>query len=104
MIMDDKRDRAKMYNKDILLENKSFSNKIYNYFYVMLKDQKEISFLEMYILYILETIQLISYGLSEPHSDTWKEKSSSLKTVSDIISISRITTLMKYVKFNIFHQ
>ena len=102
MIMDDKRDRANIYNQDILLENKSFSNKIYNYFYAMLKDQKEISFLEMYILYILETIQLISYGLSEPHSDTWKEKSSSLKTVSDIISISRITTLMKYVKFDIY--
>ena len=102
MIMDDKKDKANMYNQDILSENQSISNKIYNYFYTMLKDKKEINFLEMYILYILETIQLISYGLSEPHLDTWKEKNSILKTVSDIISISRITTLMKYIKFDIY--
>ena len=102
MIMDDKKDKSNIYNQDILSENQSISNKIYNYFYTMLKDKKEINFLEMYILYILETIQLISYGLSEPHLDTWKEKNSILKTVSDIISISRITTLMKYIKFDIY--
>ena len=100
--MDDKKDKANIYNQDMIFERQSFSNKVYNYFYTMLKEKKEISFLEIYILYILETIQLISYGLSEPHITTWKEKNSTLKTLSDIIGISRITTLMKYIKFDIY--
>ena len=100
--MDEKIDKANIYSQDMILERQSISNKIYNYFYTMLKEKKEISLLEIYILYILETIQLISYGLSEPHITTWKEKSSTLKNISDIISISRITTLMKYIKFDIY--
>jgi hypothetical protein len=69
---------------------------------MMLKDKKEISFLEIYILYILETFQLISYGISDPHLSIWKINTSTLKTISDIISISRITSLMKYVNFDIY--
>ena len=100
--MEDKKEKANIYNQDLINESRSFSNRIHNYFYIMLKDKREISFLEMYILYILETIQLISYGLSDPHLNTWKENNSTIKTISDIIGISRITTLMKYVKFDIY--
>ena len=100
--MSDKRDKSNLYNQDLIFENQSFSYKIYNYFYLMLRDKKELNFLGIYILYILETIQLMSYGLSEPHIDTWKENISTLETITDIIGISRITTLMKYIKFNIY--
>ena len=100
--MDDKKDKINMLNQDLILENSSISNKIYNYFYNIVRTKKETSFLELYILYILETIQLISYGLSQPHTDIWKEKNSSIKKVSDIISILRISSLMKYVKFYIY--
>ena len=68
----------------------------------MLRDKKEFNFLGIYILYILEIIQLMSYGFSEPHIDIWKENSSTLKKITDIIGILRITTLMKYIKFNIY--
>ena len=100
--MDDKQDKGNKLNQDLLYENKANSNKIYNYFYSLLNYKKDTSFLELYILYILETIQLISFGLSDPHIDTWKEKNSIIKKISDIIGISRITTLMKYVKFDIY--
>ena len=100
--MDDKQDKINMLNQDLILENSSISNKIYNYFYNIVRTKKETSFLELYILYILETIQLISYGLSQPHIDIWKENNSSIKKVSDIISILRISSLMKYVKFYIY--
>ena len=100
--MDDKQDKINMLNQDLILENSSISNKIYNYFYNIVRTKNETSFLELYILYILETIQLISYGLSQPHTDIWKEKNSSIKKVSDIISILRISSLMKYVKFYIY--
>ena len=100
--MDDKQDKINVLNQDLILENSSISNKIYNYFYNIVRTKKETSFLELYILYILETIQLISYGLSQPHTDIWKENNSSIKKVSDIISILRISSLMKYVKFYIY--
>ncbi len=83
-------------------EKKSISDKIFNYFYIMLSDKRETNFLMVYILYILETIQLMSYGISDPHIDTWKENHSTLKTISNIVGASRIITLMKFVKFNIY--
>ena len=100
--MEEDKDKNSLYNQDIIIEERTFTKKIYNYFYMMLKDKKEISFLEIYILYILETIQLISYGISDPHLSIWKIDTSTLRTISDIISISRITSLMKYVNFDIY--
>ena len=96
------KDKNNIYNHELLLENKTLSNKIFNYFYIMLNNKKEINFLEIYILYILETIQLMSYGISYPHIGAWKENYSTMKTISDIIGISRISALLKYVDFNIY--
>ena len=100
--MEEKKDKVNQYNQDIIIENNSIFNRIYNYFYNILNNSKEISFLEIYILNILEAIQLISYGISEPHINTWKENKSTMKTISDIIGMSRLTTFMKYVKFDIY--
>ena len=100
--MDGDKEKNQSYNQDLISERKSISEKIFNYFYIMLSDKREINFLMIYILYILETIQLMSYGISDPHIDTWKENHSIMKTISEIIGISRIITLMKFVKFNIY--
>ena len=100
--MEEEKDKNSLYNQDIIIEERTLAKKIFNYFYMMLKDKNEINFLEIYILYILETLQLISYGISDPHTSIWKIDTSTLKTISDIIGISRITTLMKYVNFDIY--
>ena len=100
--MEEDKEKNNLFNQDLILEERTFMTKIYNYFYMMLRDKKEINFVEIYILYILETLQLMSYGISEPHLQVWKVKSSILKTISDVVGISRITTLMKYVDFNIY--
>ena len=100
--MEDDREKNNLYNQDLMIEDRSFINKVYNYFYIMLREKKEINFLEIYILYILESIQLISYGISDPHLNIWGVNTSTLKTISDVIGISRITTLMKYVDFNLY--
>ena len=100
--MDDKNDKDNLYNQDLISENVSFYDRIYDYFYFLLNNKKEINFLILYLLYILETIQLISYGLSEPHISTWKINPSKIQKISDIVGIFRITTLMKNVKFSIY--
>ena len=100
--MDDKNDKDNLYNQDLISENIPFYDRIYDYFYFLLNNKKEINFLILYLLYILETIQLISYGLSEPHISTWKINPSKIQKISDIVGIFRITTLMKNVKFSIY--
>ena len=100
--MDDKKEKTNTFNQDLIFENITISNRIYNYFYFMLNNKKEIKFFILYILYILETIQLISYGFSDPHINTWKVNKSTINKISDIIGILRITALMGYIKFNIF--
>ena len=100
--MDDKKEKTNTFNQDLMFENITISNRIYNYFYFMLNNKKEINFFILYILYILETIQLISYGFSDPHINTWKVNKSTINKISDIIGILRITALMGYIKFNIF--
>ena len=100
--MDDKEDKANTYKQDLISQSSSFSNRIYNYFYFILNDKNHTSFLVINILYILETIQLISYGVSDPHINTWKINNSTIKIISDIIGIPRISVLMKYVKFDIY--
>ena len=100
--MEEKKDKVNQYNQDIIIENNSIFNRIYNYFYNILNNSKEISFLEIYILNILEAIQLISYGISEPHINTWKLNNSIIKTISNILGISRIIYIMQYFKFEIY--
>ena len=100
--MDDKEEKAISFNQDLIIENSSILNRIYDYFYLILNDKKEINYLLINILYVLETIQLVSYGLSDPHINTWKINKSTLKTISDIIGIPRISPLMKYVNFDIY--
>ena len=100
--MEEDKEKNNLYNQDLMIEERTLEKKIFNYFYMLLRDKREVNFLEIYILYILETIQLISYGISDPHLNSWEVDSSILKTISDIVGISRITTLMKYVDFNIY--
>ena len=45
--MEDKIDRPNKYNEDLLCENRTNSNKIYNYLYVLLTDKNDNSFLEL---------------------------------------------------------
>ena len=46
--MDDKKDKGNKFNQDIIYENRTNSkSKIYNYFYSLLSDKKDISFLEI---------------------------------------------------------
>ena len=100
--MEEERDKNGLYMQDIITDDRRFKTRIYNYFYIMLNEKKEASFLELYILLVLETIQLMSYSLADPHLDEWKIKSSTMKTISDIVGIPRISVLMKYVTFNIY--
>ena len=100
--MNDENDKNSLFNQESSIEEKFLKNKIYSYFYSIIKETKDFNLSVLCILTILEMIQLISYAFSEPHLNSWKIKSSHMKTISTVLGALRISPLMRYVKYKIF--
>ena len=83
-------------------EVQSIKTKIYNYFYFILKDKKEINLPSSCIFIFLEMIQLISFAFDDPHKKTWKIAENSMKNISIIVGAIRIAPLMHWVSYNIY--
>ena len=97
----DYENKSKNYSsQDAFLDEKSFKLKTFNLFYEI-SQQKQYNIWTLSILYLLETIQLISYAFDEPHKSIWRIKSSNIDKLSTILSAARITLLMKFINFNI---
>ena len=54
------------------IETQTVKTKIYNYFYFILKDKKEINLASSCIFIFLEMIQLLSFAFDDPNKDIWK--------------------------------
>ena len=76
--------------------------KIFNYFYFILKDQKEINRASSCIFIIIEMIQLLSYAFSDPNKETWKISEEKMKLISSIVGAPRIAPLMRWVSYDIY--
>ena len=95
--------KAKNYysSQDTSLEEKSFKLKTFNLFYEISR-VKQYNLWTLSILYLLETIQLISYAFDEPHKSVWKIKSDNIDMLSTILGATRIVSLMQYLNFTIY--
>ena len=58
------------FNQENSLDDKSLKFKIFHYFYLLLKSNKEINIIILASLIILETIQLISLAFTHPHLES----------------------------------
>ena len=76
--------------------------KIFNYFYFILKDQKEINRASSCIFIIIEMIQLLSFAFADPNKETWKISEKKMKLISSIIGAPRIAPLMRWVSYDIY--
>ena len=83
-------------------EIQTIKTKIYNYFYFILKDQKEINSVSSCIFIFLEMIQLLSFAFDDPHKDTWKIPGKTMENISTIVGAIRIAPLMRWVSYNIY--
>ena len=103
MIGDSSFEKNKKNNKDLIQTSDEMNNKekIFNYFYNILK-KKNINVFINCLLIIIETIQIISYGFSDPHKKFWKIKESRIKNINSLVGALRVTQILKYVKFNIY--
>ena len=93
-------------NKNSMREDReevqTIKTKIYNYFYYILKDKKEINRASSCIFIILEMIQLLSYAFSDPNKDIWKISEDKMDLLSSIVGAVRIGPLMRWVSYDIY--
>ena len=83
-------------------EVQTIKTKIYNYFYFILKDKKEINRASSCIFIIVEMIQLLSFAFSDPNKEIWKISEDKMKMISTIVGAVRIAPLMHYVNYDIY--
>ena len=84
------------------IETQTVKTKIYNYFYYILKDKKEINLASSCIFIFLEMIQLLSFAFDDPNKDIWKISDGNMSNISTIVGALRIAPLMRYVSYNIY--
>ena len=84
------------------IESQTVKTKIYNYFYYILKDKKEINLASSCIFIFLEMIQLLSFAFDDPNKDIWKISDGNMSNISTIVGALRIAPLMRYVSYNIY--
>ena len=93
-------------NKNSMREDReevqTIKTKIYNYFYYILKDKKEINRASSCIFIILEMIQLLSYAFADPNKDIWKISEDKMDLLSSIVGAVRIGPLMRWVSYDIY--
>ena len=94
--------KSSSFNQEISSEDKTFKTKAYNFFYLMINEKNQTSIITLYILHILEIIQLISYAFDEPHLMIWKISYEKIKIVQVILGAVRINPLILYYFSAIF--
>ena len=90
-------------NKEIIQTKDEISTKIkiFTYFYhIILKKDFNIFILSFFL--IIESIQVISFGISDPHTKIWKIKTNKINNINTFIGAVRITQILKYVSFKIY--
>ena len=97
------KEKNNFFIQDINNNDKSFTYKIFKYFYVLFLNKKSFKPILKCILIIIEGIQLISYAFSSVHFNSWKVSTKSLKIISSILSGFRLSLLMSFLKYQIFY-
>ena len=103
MLGDSSFEKSQKNNKDLIQTSDEMNGKekTFNYFYNVLK-KKNLNVFIICLLIITETIQLISYGFSDPHKKFWKIKDSRINNINSLVGALRVTQILKYIKFNIY--
>ena len=89
-------------NQEILIENRSFKLKIFEYFYFILSNKNITSLFTLYFLHFFEIIQIISFAFSEPHLATWKLSLKKTQKISLITSVFRLYPLLQLAPSEIY--
>ena len=93
------KDKNSLLIQDININKKELTYKIFRYFYSLNQVKKEYNLFLKFILYLLETIQLVSYAFSSVHYNSWKIESSKIQLISNIMQSFRLSNFMKLLNY-----
>ena len=102
MRLKNEKDKNTFFIQDINTNDKTFTYKIFKYFYVLFENKKSFKPLLKCIIIIIEAIQFISYAFSSVHFNSWKISNKNLKIISSILGGFRLSSLMSFLNFQIF--
>ena len=95
-------DKNSKLSKDMnASEEVPIKTRIFAFFYYVLR-KKDISLLICVIYLILESLQLISYAFSDPHTSLWNLTKDDMYYVELIVAATRVAPLMKLLSFNYY--
>ena len=100
--MNEDKEKYDIFFQDFGLNDKTVLYKIFKYFYSLSHEQNELNSFLIYILIIIETIQLMSYAFTSPHLTSWKMEERDIKLISNIFGVFRLTPLMKFLHYKIY--
>ena len=102
--MNDEKERNSLFVYDININERVLKYKVFHYFYSQLKENKKIKTWLLSILIIIEALQLISYAFTPIHYDSWKLEVNNINLISNIISFTRISPIIKILSYNIYQS
>ena len=88
--------------QDINANDKTFTYKIFRYFYSLFQGKKEFKSFFKFLQIFIEAIQFVSYAFTSIHYDSWKLETKTIKLISNILGVFRLTVIMHYIKYNIY--
>ena len=100
--MNDDKEKNSLFISDINANDRSLNYKIFHYFYFQLKGNKKLKAWFLSILIIIEALQFISYAFSSIHYQSWKLEIKSIKLISNIISYTRLSPLLRKLTFKMY--
>ncbi len=101
-MFEEEKDKKSLFIHDFNTNEKTFTNKIFRYFYSLFQEKKEFKLFWKYIQILIETFQLISYSFSSNHYNSWKLDEKKIKTISNIVGIFRVSVLIQYLNYKIY--
>ena len=103
MIDNSSNEKDEINKKEIIQTKDEITTKIkiFTYFYYLILKKNFNVFILSFFL-IIESIQVFSFGFSEPHKKLWKIKSNKIDYVNSFVGAVRITPILKYVSFTIY--
>ena len=97
-----KNDGSNAIIQNINNNEKTFTIKIFKYFYSLFQEKKEFKSFFKFTLILLETIQFISYAFDSIHRNSWKLEINRIKLISNILSVFRISSIIKFLTYKIY--
>ena len=96
------KEKNNIYIQDINSNDKTFTYKIFRYFYSLFQEKKEHKLFLKFIQIFIETIQFISYAFSSNHYNSWKIERKKVIIIEKILSAFRLSPLLQYLIYKIY--